>query len=163
MRLLKHLLVATVAFPLLQGAQRAEPAYQAANTRISTDYRAEKRACTPLAAHARDVCFEQARARKKATRAELEYSHDGNARDRHKVLQARAEAAHAVAVQICGDMTGRLKDACMRQSQAVESRALADAGRAMPVTAPRLEGVRVQRALVELHKPAAAPFKALAF
>jgi hypothetical protein len=93
----KHLLVAAVAFPLLQAAQRAEPAYQAVNTRISTDYQMEKLACAPLAAHARDVCLEQARARKKVTRAQLEYSHGGNARDHHKVLEARAEAAYAVA------------------------------------------------------------------
>lgn len=152
--MLKHLLVAAVAFPLLQTAQRTEPAYQAANTRISTKYQTDKRACMPLAAQARDVCFEQARARKKVTRAELEYSHGGDARDHHKVLEARTEAAHAVAVEMCSETKGRFKDLCVLQ-------ALADAARPPPVAAPRPEGVRVQRAVIEMHKPAAAPFKAM--
>jgi hypothetical protein len=159
----KHLLVAAVAFPLLQAAQRAEPAYQAANTRISSDYQIDKAACAPLAAQAREVCLEQARARKKVTRAELEYSQRGNARDHHKVLEARAEAAHAVAVQMCSDMKGLSKDVCIRQAQAVESRALADAaGRAPPVTATRSDSVRVQRVVVKPHKPVDSPFKAAA-
>ena len=159
----KHLLVAAVAFPLLQLAQRSEPAYQAANTRISTDYQADKRACATLAAQAREVCFEQARARKKVTRAELEYSQGGDVRDHHKVLEARAEAAYAVAVEMCSDLKGRSNDMCIRQAQAVESRALADpAGHATPVAAPRSDGVRLQRVMVEPHKPAASPFKAAA-
>jgi hypothetical protein len=158
----KHLLVAAVAFPLLQAAQRAEPAYQAANTRISTDYQADKAACAPLAAQARDVCFEQARARKKVTRAELEYSQGGNVRGHHKVMEARAEAAHAVALEMCSDMKGSWKNVCIQRAQAVEAQALADAARPPPMAAPRPEGVRVQRAVADTHRPAAAPFKAVA-
>jgi hypothetical protein len=157
----KHLLIAIVAFPLLQAAQRAEPAYQAANIRISSDYQADKVTCAPLAAQVRDVCFEQARARKKVTRAELEYSQGGHVRDQHKVLEARAEAAHAVAMAMCGDMKGGWKDACIQRAQTVEAQALADAAQPLPVTAPRPEGVRVQRAVADPHRPAAAPFKAL--
>jgi hypothetical protein len=157
----KQLLVAAVAFPLLQTAQRAEPAYQAANTRISTDYQAEKGACMPLAAQARDVCFEHARARKKVTRAELEYSHGGHPRDHHKVLEARAEAAYALAREQCSDVKGRLNDLCVLQAQSAQAQSLADAARPPPVAAPQPDGVRVQRAVVETHKPAAAPFKAV--
>jgi hypothetical protein len=160
----KHLLVAAVAFPLLQAAQRAEPAYyQAANTRISTDYQAEKGVCTALAAQARDVCFERARARKKVTRAELEYHHGGSASDHHKVLEARAEAADAVAREMCSGIKGALKDPCIEKAKLAEASALADAGPAPPLAAPRPDHVRVQRAVVETRKPAAAPFKAVAF
>jgi hypothetical protein len=158
----KHLLVAVVAFPVLQAAQRAEPAYQAANARISTDYRTEKAACAPLPAQARNVCLEQTRARRKVARADLEYSHGGNARDHHKVLEARAEAADAVAQAQCSDTKGRLQDLCVVQARTVEAQALAGAGPAPPLVDPRPEGVRVQRAMVETHRPAAAPFKAVA-
>jgi hypothetical protein len=158
----KHLLVAAVAFPLLQAAQRAEPAYQAANARISNDYQAEKLACTALSEQARDVCFEQARARKKVTRAELEYRHGGSARDHHKVLEARAESADAVAREMCRGTRGALEDLCIEKAKAVEASALADAGATPPVAAPRPDGVRVQRAVVETHRPSASPFKAAA-
>jgi hypothetical protein len=79
---LKALLVATVVFPLLLAARIAEPAYQTANVRISTDYRADKAACGSLAAQPRDVCYELARARRKVSRAELEYGSGGDASDR---------------------------------------------------------------------------------
>jgi hypothetical protein len=158
----KHLLVAAVAFPLLQVAQRAEPAYQAANVRISADYQDDKAACAAWAAPERDICFEQARARKKVTRAELEYSNGGNARDQHKVLQARAEAAYAVAREMCGGMKGDSKDLCIVRAQADEAKALADAGQVSPAAVPRSDGLRVQRAVVDPLKPAASTWKALA-
>ncbi len=146
----KPLLVAAVVIPLLQAAHLAEPAYQAANVRISTDYQADKVACAPLAAPARELCYEQARARKKVARAELEYSNGGNARDHHKLLQVRAEAA--------------MKDLCIQQAEAVRAKAqaVADAGQVLPLAAPRPDGVRVQHAVAEPRKPAAAPFKAVA-
>jgi hypothetical protein len=157
----KHLLVAVVAFPVLQAAQQAEPAYQAANARISADYRSEKQACAPLAAQARNVCLEQTRARRNVARAELEHRHGRHERDQHKVLQARAEAADAVARAQCSDMKGRLQELCIVRSRTVEAQALGGAGPAPPVDGPRPEGVRVQRAVVETHSPAATPFKAI--
>jgi hypothetical protein len=144
----KPLLVAAVVIPLLQAAHLAEPAYQAANVRISTDYQADKVACAPLAAPARELCYEQARARKKVARAELEYSNGGNARDHHKLLQVRAEAD--------------VKDLCIQQAEAVQAQAVADVGQVLPLAAPRPDGVRVQHAVAEPRKPAAAPFKAVA-
>jgi hypothetical protein len=61
-------------------------------------------------------------------------------------------------------MKGRLKDLCVAQAQTAQAQAqaLANAGRPPPAAEPRPDGVRVQRAVVETHKPAAAPFKAVA-
>jgi hypothetical protein len=161
--MLKLLLVAAVVFPLLQAARFAEPADQAANVRISTDYRADKAACALLAASARDLCYEQAGARKKVARAELEYGNGGNARDRHKVLEARAEAAYSGSRDMCSGINRDVKDFCLEQARAVEAKALADAGQATPAASPRRpDGARVQRAVVDTHKPAAASFKAVA-
>lgn len=157
----KPLLVAAVAIPLLHAAHLAEPAYQASNIRISTDYQADKLACASVAAAlARDVCFEQARARKKVARAELEHSNSGTARGQQKVLEVRAEATYAVARKRCNGMKGDVKDLCIEQAQAAEAIALADAGRAPLVAAPRPEGVRVQRAVIDPYKPVVVPFKA---
>ena len=46
--------------------------YQAGKTRISADYKADKAACSSLAANARDLCVEEAKAKEKVARAELE-------------------------------------------------------------------------------------------
>ncbi len=160
--MLKSLLVAVVVFPLLQAAYLAEPAYQTANVRISTDYQAGKAACALVAAPARDLCYEQAVARKKVARAELEYGNNGNAGHRHKMLEARAEADYSVSREICRGINRDVKEFCLEQASAVEAKALADSGQALPVAAARPDGARVQRARVNTHKPAAALFKAVA-
>ncbi len=158
----KPLLVAAVLFPLLQVVHVAEPAEQAANVRISTNYQADKAACAGIAAAAQDLCYEQAVARKKVARAELEYGIGGDASDRHKLLEVRAEAAYAVAREMCGGMNPGPKDRCIAQAQAEESKALADAARAPPAVGLRPDATRVQRAVVDQRKPAAALFKAVA-
>lgn len=74
---LKLLVVAVVVFPLLHAVRLAAPADQAAQVRISTDYRANKAACAAMAAAARQLCYEQAVERKKVARSELEYGLGG--------------------------------------------------------------------------------------
>jgi hypothetical protein len=68
--LLKHLLIAAAALPLLLAGRQAKPDDEAAQTRISTVYRADKAACVALSGQASDLCFEQARARMKVARAD---------------------------------------------------------------------------------------------
>jgi hypothetical protein len=160
--MIKPLLTATALLPLLLAAQGADPAYQAANVRISTDYRADKAACGALAAQPRDLCYEYARARRKVARAELEYADGGRARDQHKVLEARAEAAFAVASARCSGLQSGMKEPCLLQARSVEGQALADAGPAPPAASPRPEGSRAQRAALDTLMPAASLFKAVA-
>ncbi len=80
----KSLLVAVVALPLLLAARVCDPAFQAANSRISADYRAAKTACASRAGQPRDACYEQARARRKVARAELEEGVGGLASEEKK-------------------------------------------------------------------------------
>ena len=87
---LKNLLVAVAAVPLLLAGHRADPGYQADNKRISADYQIDKAACAALETHAAQVCFEQARWRKQVARAELESSHDaGSTGDQSSVREAK--------------------------------------------------------------------------
>lgn len=94
---LKLLFIAAVALPLMLAARWTQPAHQAASKRISADYRAEQAACAPLAAQAVELCFEQARARMRLARGELEYGNGANVRDHHKMLEARAATGDALA------------------------------------------------------------------
>lgn len=115
---------------LLSAAQAAtitKADYQASKTRISADYKADKAACASLAANAKDICVEEAKAKEKVARAELEYSFTGKSKDRNKVLVAKAESTYAVAKEKCDDKAGNDKDVCVKEAKAAEVKALADA------------------------------------
>jgi hypothetical protein len=101
--------------------------YKAAKTRISADYKNDKAACAPLAANAKDICIEEAKAKEKVARAELEYSYTGKDKDQTKLLVAKAESTYAVAKEKCDDKKGNDKDVCVKEAKATEVAALADA------------------------------------
>jgi len=88
--LLKQLLVAIAALPLILAANRGDPGYQAANVRISTDYKTEKAACLELDSGPGRACLDQARSRKQEARAELESGHAGKGVDQRGVHEARS-------------------------------------------------------------------------
>ncbi|WP_090047014.1 hypothetical protein [Limnohabitans sp. 2KL-27] len=101
--------------------------YQTSKTRISTDYKADKAACSALAGNAKDICQEEAKGKEKMARAELEYNYTGKDADRINVLVAKAKAAYEVAKERCDDLAGNAKDVCRQEAKAVEKKALADA------------------------------------
>ncbi len=126
---LKHSLIVAglLALPLAHAATMAQPDYKAGKSRISADYKADKAACATLTANAKDICVEEAKAKEKVARAELEYGYTGKDKDQNKVLVAKAESAYSVAKEKCDDMKGNEKDVCVKQAKAVEVKALADA------------------------------------
>jgi len=122
------LVVATMlALPVAQAATMTKADYQASKSRISTDYKADKVACAPLAGNAKDICVEEAQAKQKVARAELQYGYTNKTSDRTKVLVAKAESAYAVAKEKCDDKAGNVKDVCVEEAKAIETKALADA------------------------------------
>ena len=101
--------------------------YTAGKTRISADYKTDKAACDSLTANAKDICAEEAKAKEKVARADIEYAYTGKAGDHYKLLVAKAESAYAVAKERCDDQSGNAKDVCVKEAKAVETKALADA------------------------------------
>ena len=118
---------ALLALPLAQAATMSKPDYKAAKTRISADYKADKAACASFTANAKDVCIEQAKAKDKVARAELEYGYTAKPADWTKTLVVKAETRYAVAKEKCDDKVGNDKDVCVKEAKAVEVKALADA------------------------------------
>lgn len=118
---------ALLVLPVAQAATMSKAEYKAANTRISADYKADKAACASLAGNAKDICVEEAKAKEKVARAELEYSYSGKPGDQTKVLVAKAKSAYAVAKEKCDDKAGNVKKVCVQEAKAVETKALADA------------------------------------
>ena len=121
------IVAALLSFSVAQAATISKAEYKADKTRISADYKADKAACAALAGNAKDICVEEAKAKEKVARAELEYSYSGKAADQTKVLMAKAKSAYAVAKEKCNDQAGNAKDVCVKEAKAVEVKALADA------------------------------------
>lgn len=110
-----------------QAATIAKSEYEARKSRISADYKVDKRACSSFSGNAKDVCIEEAKAKEKVARAELEVAYTGKASDSNKLLIAKAEAAYDVAKEKCDDLSGNAKDVCVEEAKAVKTKALADA------------------------------------
>ncbi len=121
------IVAALLAWPLAQSAPMAKADYDAGKNRISATYKSAKTACDAQSGNGKDVCVEEAKAREKVARAELEYGYSGKPADQTKVLVAQAEANYAVAKEKCDDMAGNTKDVCVKEAKAVEVKALADA------------------------------------
>jgi hypothetical protein len=116
-----------LALPVSYAATLTKADYTAGKARISADYKSDKAACASLAANTKDICIQEAKAKEKVARAELEYGYTGKAADGNKVLVAKAESSYAVAKEKCDDKAGNAKDVCVTQARAVETKALADA------------------------------------
>jgi len=144
---LKTALVAAsiLVLPLAQAATMTKADYNADKTRISADYKADKAACAGQAGNAKDICVEQAKAKEKVARAELEYAYTGKSSDRNKVLVTKAESAYAVAKEKCDDQTGNAKDVCVKEAKAVEIKALADAKMGKKIGAAKTDAAEDKR------------------
>ncbi len=118
---------AMLVLPVAHAAAISKADYKSGKTRISADYKADKAACAALAGNTKDICHQEAKAKEKVARAELEYDYTGKSSDRNKVLVAKAKSAYAVAREKCDDQTGNAKDVCVKEAKAVEVKALADA------------------------------------
>jgi len=144
---LKAALVAAamMALPLAQAANISKADYRADKTRISADYKAAKAACASFAANVKDVCVEEAKAKEKVARAELEYSYTGKPADQTKVLVAKAESTYAVAKEKCDDKAGNDKDVCLKEAKAVEVKALVDAKMGKQISETKVDGAAQKR------------------
>ena len=101
--------------------------YKAGKSRINASYKTDKAACKSLSGNAKDICAQEAKAKEKIARAELEYSYSGKSTDRNKVLVVKAKSAYEVAKERCDDLAGNAKDVCVQEAKATEKKALADA------------------------------------
>jgi hypothetical protein len=104
---------------------RAE--YKASKERISATYKTDREACKSMAHNAKDVCIEQAKAKEKVALAELEFNYTGKVNDQTKLRMVKADTAYAVAKEMCDDKAGNEKSVCVKEAQAVQTKALADA------------------------------------
>jgi len=124
---LAAIVAAVMMLPAAQAANMTKVDYKAGKERISADNKTDKAACASLAANAKDICVEEAKAKKKVAYAELEYAYTGKAGDQNKVQTVKADTVYEVAKERCDDKAGNDKDVCVKEAKAVHVKALADA------------------------------------
>lgn len=100
--------------------------HKAAKSKIEADYKTQKAQCDTLKDNAKDVCEEEAKAKEKLAKAELEQQYKPSAAHARKVAEVKAEGIHAVAKEKCDDQSGDAKNACEKQAKADLEKAKAD-------------------------------------
>ena len=123
---LSLVMAALLAWPVAQAANLSKADYKVGKTRISADYKTDKTACAALTGNTKDICVEEAKAKEKVARAELEFSYSGKASDQRKVTVVKADTAYSVAKERCDDKAGNDKDVCVKEAKALKVKALAD-------------------------------------
>jgi hypothetical protein len=135
---------ALTALPV-QAANMSRTDYTASKSRIGEAFKADKSACSSQSGNAKDICVEEAKAKEKVARAELEYGYTGKAKDQSKVAVAKAESAYAVAKEKCDDQSGNNKDVCVKAAKALEVRGLADAKMGKQITEAQTDAAQSKR------------------
>jgi hypothetical protein len=110
---------------MAQGIAKAD--HKLAMQRISAEYKAAKAACASLSGNAKDICVEEAKGKEKIAKAELQANYKPSSHARYKVQLASAHAGYAVAKQRCDDLSGNVKDVCVKEAKAAQTAATADA------------------------------------
>jgi len=126
-------------------APMTQDEYRVTKERIEAEFRDSKAACDRLLDHAKDVCREEAKAKDKVARAELEYNRTGSAKDANRLAETRADAAYSVARERCDDRKGQDKDICVKEATTVHIKALADAKAAAKVGDARRDAAEDKR------------------
>lgn len=101
--------------------------YKSNKENISVVYKSEKSACGSLAGNTKDICVEEAKAKEKIAKADLEAQYEPGVKTTYKARVAKAEAEYSVAKERCDDQAGNAKDVCVKEAKAIETTALADA------------------------------------
>jgi hypothetical protein len=119
--------LAVLALPAAQAVMISKTEFTSGKARIDADLKADKAACAPMTGNAKDICLEQAKAKEKLARAELDYSYTGKAADGMHIGVVKADGIYAVAKEQCDDQAGNAKDVCVKEAKAVHVKALAEA------------------------------------
>ena len=114
------------AMPLVHAANMSRDQYSSAKTNINDTYKTDKAACDGMKGNAKDVCVEEAKAKRDIAKAEAEYNYTGKASDQAALRKTTAKANYAVAKEKCDDLKGNQKDVCVKEAKATRDKALAD-------------------------------------
>ena len=108
-------------------AQTTKDARDVAIRNADAQYKMDKAGCDALSGNAKDICVEEAKGKEKVAKAEAEAAYENSPKAREKARIARADAAYEVAKEKCDDLSGNVKDVCVKEAKAAHVKAAADA------------------------------------
>ena len=125
--------VAFSAGATAQSMSKAE--YKSGKDGIAAEYKSAKADCAKMLGSGRDgnrgtirrkICEAEAKGKNEVAKAELEASYSPTNQNRHAVNIAKVKADYSVAKQKC-EAADHVKQVCMEEAKAAETRAMADA------------------------------------
>jgi hypothetical protein len=125
-----------------QSMSKAE--FNAAKSRMSSEYKADKVICKQLAANAKDICIEEAKAKEKVAKAELTFSYSAKASDQVKISTVKADTSYAVAKEKCDDLSGVPKTTCRTDAKAIHTKTLADIKMGKQISAAKTDDAKTK-------------------
>lgn len=117
----------------------AKATFTAAKEIAAADYKLARENCNSLTGNPKDICKEEASAKKTHTIAEAESQYKNTPAARASARKAIANADYGVAKAKCGSMTGNARDVCIKEAKAVSIAAQADATADKKVTIARTD------------------------
>lgn len=120
------LAAAALALPMTSAMALDKTQHKAEKERVEAAYKADKAACDTLKDNAKDICQQEAKAKEKVAKAELDASLSGKPRDQEKLAKVKADTTYEVAKEKCDDKAGNDKDVCVKEAKATKEKALAD-------------------------------------
>lgn len=101
--------------------------FQAARKNIESDFKGAKGGCEPMRDNVKDICLADVTGREAIALAELEAVYQPGPKTREDLRIARAQAGYALAREMCDDKAANAKDACLKEAEAANVVARADA------------------------------------
>lgn len=105
----------------------AKANYKAAMDNAAATYKVARAKCDALSGNAKDVCIEEAKANEKRSNANAEAQFKNTPEARMKAHIAETDAAYAVAKEKCKAQSGNAKDVCIKEADAMYTKAKVDA------------------------------------
>ena len=113
--------------PMAPAAPITKDAYDTAVGNAETQYKMDKDGCASRSGNAKDICLAEAGGKEQVAKANAEAAYKATPKAREDARVARAEATHSVAKEKCDDLSGNVKDVCVKEADAALVKAKADA------------------------------------
>jgi hypothetical protein len=110
-----------------QTAIQTPEEYKAALTRADADYRVAREKCDAQAGTAKAICVAEAKAAEMRAQADADEAYKNTDEARYEANVQRAQADYIVAKERCMEKAGNARDVCVKEAQAQELKARADA------------------------------------
>ncbi|MBX9848105.1 MAG: hypothetical protein K2X64_02330 [Rhodocyclaceae bacterium] len=119
--------------PLAMADSVSKKDYAEAKAKIATELRTDREKCGPFSGNAKDICILEAKGREDIAMTELEARREPTSKHHYKARVAKIDAEYAVAKERCDDLASNRKDVCVKEAEAAEVSAKADAEAQMKI------------------------------